>query len=62
MKKSDNMDLDGLDISIDGVAIPLFLTSLDIFAKSMLVLSSLLQLWEYSKLMPLSFKRPHLDP
>ena len=36
--------LDDLDVSIDGVAIPLFLTSLDIFAKSMLVLSSLLQL------------------
>ena len=36
--------LDGLDISIDGVAILLFLTPLDIFAKSMLVLSSLLQL------------------
>ena len=54
--------LDRLDISIDGVAIPLFLNSLDIFTKSMLVLSSLLQLWEYSKLMPLSFKRPHLDP
>ena len=36
--------LDPLDISIDGVAIPLFLNSLDIFTKSMLVLSSLLQL------------------
>ena len=49
-------------INIDGVAIPLFLNSPDIFTKSMLVLLSLLQLWEYSKLMPLSFKRPHLDP
>ena len=39
--------LDGLDISIDGVDIPLFLNSLNIFAKSILlhvVLLSLLQL------------------
>ena len=36
--------LDGLDVSIDGVDIPLFLNSLDIFAESMLVLLNLLQL------------------
>ena len=35
--------LDTLDASIDGVDIPLFLNSCDIFAKTMLVLLSLLQ-------------------
>ena len=40
------IDLDsGLDASIDGVDIPLFLNSVDIFAESILVLLSLLQLW-----------------
>ena len=34
----------GLDISIDGVYIPLFVTFYDIFAESILVLLSLLQL------------------
>ena len=48
-EKEQYGSLDDLDVSIDGVAIPLFLNSLDIFTKSMLVLSSLLQLWEYSK-------------
>ena len=38
--------LGGLDISIGGVDILLFLNSLDIFAKSILVLLSLLQLWK----------------
>ena len=38
--------LDGLDVSIDGVDIPLFLNSLDIFAESMLVLLNLSQLRE----------------
>ena len=36
--------LNGLDISIDGVYIPLFVTFYDIFAESILVLLSLLQL------------------
>ena len=36
--------LDGLDVSIDGVEILIFLNSLDIFAESILVLLSLLQL------------------
>ena len=36
--------LEGLDVSTDGVDISLFLNSLDIFAKSKLVLLSLLQL------------------
>ena len=36
--------LDGLDVSIDGVDIVMFLNSLDIFAESILVLLSLLQL------------------
>ena len=35
--------MDGLDISIVGVDIPPFLNSLDIFAKSILVLLSLLE-------------------
>ena len=34
--------LDGLDVSIDGVDIPLFLSPLDIFAEIMLVLLRLL--------------------
>ena len=38
--------LDGLDVSIDEVGISLFLTSLDMFAESILVLLSWLQLWE----------------
>ena len=39
------IDLDsGLDASIDGVDIPLFLNSVDIFAEGILVLLSLLQL------------------
>ena len=36
--------LDGLDVSIDGVDITLFLNSHDIFVESILVLLSLLQL------------------
>ena len=36
--------LDGLDVSIGGLDIPLFLNSLDIFAESTLTFSSLLQL------------------
>ena len=35
--------LDGLDVSIDGVNIPLFSNSLDIFTESILVLLSLLK-------------------
>ena len=48
-EKEQYGSLDGLDISTDGVAIPLFLNSLNIFTKSVLVLLSLLQLREYSK-------------
>ena len=35
-------DLDGLDVSIDGVDIPQLLNSLDLFAESILVLLCLL--------------------
>ena len=55
--KELNGSLDGLDVSINGVDtvdIALFSNSLDIFAQSILVLLSLLQLWEKT---PLSFKR-----
>ena len=38
--------LDGLDVSIDGVGNSLFLNLVDMFAESILVLLSLLQLWE----------------
>ena len=36
--------LDGVDVSTDGLEIPLYLNSLDIFAESVLVLLRLLQL------------------
>ena len=36
----------GLDVSVDGVDILIFLNSLDSFAESILALLSLLQLWE----------------
>ena len=51
------VNVDRLDVSTDGVDIPLLLNFLDIFAESILVSLSLLQLWEWT---PLSFKRLHL--
>ena len=44
-EKEQYGSLDGLDV-IDGLDIPLFLNSLDIFAETMLVLLNLLQLRE----------------
>ena len=42
----DLSTVQGVDISVDGVDIPLFLNSLDIFAESNLIFLSLLQLRE----------------
>ena len=62
--KERNWSLDSdLDASIDGVDIPLFLNSVDIFAESILVLLSLLQLWSLIAFFKhlLTIKRPSLD-